>query len=219
VVAVGLEFEARLARGARGARVCCAPGIRMTEALAAHIEPGCAGVLSFGIAGGLDPNLRPGSAVVASTVIGRGRTAIATDADWTQALLALHLRAVHAPLLGVDAPATTPSDKMKLFSETGAAALDMESHIAGSIAARHGLPFAAFRVVADAAHRSVPRAALHGMRTDGSLDAMAVMRAMARAPSEITELLAVARHTWMARKTLVRAHRGFGGRFGLPNFG
>ena len=180
MVAVGLEFEARLARAAGAENVCCAPGIRMTDALAAAIGPGCAGVLSFGIAGGLDPKLRAGAAIVASSVTGRGRT-IATDAHWTQILLNSHPRAVHAPLLGVDAPVTEPSDKRDLFHQTGAAALDMESHIAGSIAASHGLPFAAFRVVADAAHRTVPRAALHGMRADGSLDALAVMRAMLRA--------------------------------------
>jgi adenosylhomocysteine nucleosidase len=218
VVAVGLEFEARLARAAGAGKVCCAPGIRMTEALAAAIGPGCAGVLSFGIAGGLDPELRAGTAVVASSVIGRGRT-IATDARWTQILLNAHRRAVHAPLLGVDAPVTKPSDKKHLFRQTGAAALDMESHIAASVAARHGLPFAAFRVVADAAHRAVPRAALHGLRADGSLDALAVMRAMMRAPGEISGLLAVARHTLVARQALARARHGLGPGFGLPDFG
>jgi len=218
VVAVGLEFEARLARTAHGARVCCAPGIRMTEALAAHIGPGCAGILSFGIAGGLDPQLPPGSAIVASAVIGRGRT-ILTDEEWTLALRAAHPRAVHAPLAGVDAPVTVPAEKVALFRKTGAAALDMESHIAGAIAARHGLPFAVFRVVADAAHRTVPHAALQGMRADGSLDTMAVMRAMARAPSQISGMLALARHTFVARRTLARARYGFGPGLGLPDFG
>jgi hopanoid-associated phosphorylase len=219
VVAVGLEFEARLARAAGADNVCCAPGIRMTDALAAHVGPGCAGVLSFGIAGGLDPKLRAGSAVVASTVIGRGRNNISTDARWTQMLLAAHPRATHAPLLGVDAPVTKPSDKRRLFGETGAAALDMESHIAGTVAALHRLPFAVFRVVADAAHHAVPRAALHALRPDGSLDALAVMRAMLRAPVEISGLLVIARHTFVARQALACARHGFGPGFGLPDFG
>jgi hopanoid-associated phosphorylase len=218
VVAVGLEFEARLARAAGADKVCCAPGIRMTEALAGHVGLGCAGVLSFGIAGGLDPKLRAGSAVVASSVIGRGRR-IATDARWTQMLLDAHPRATHAPLLGVDAPVTKPSDKKHLYRQTGAAALDMESHIAGTVAARHGLPFAVFRVVADAAHHAVPRAALHGLRPDGSLDALAVIRAMLRAPAEISGLLVIARHTFVARQALARARHGFGPGFGLPDFG
>ncbi|HZT26157.1 MAG TPA: adenosylhopane nucleosidase [Pseudolabrys sp.] len=217
MVAVGLAFEARLARTTHGAAICCAPGIRMTEALGAHIRPGCAGILSFGIAGGLDPELAPGTGVVASSVVGRGRT-IPTDDEWTQTLLASHPRAVHAPLLGVDAPVTAPADKIDLFRRTGAAALDMESHIAGSIAARHGLPFAVFRVIADAAHRTVPRAALRGMRADGSLDAMAVVRAMARAPREIGAMLALVCHTFAARRTLARARYGFGPSLGLPDF-
>ncbi len=44
-----------------------------------------------------------------------------------------------------------PSCKAALHSETGAAAVDMESHIAAAYAAEAGLPFAALRVISDPA--------------------------------------------------------------------
>jgi adenosylhomocysteine nucleosidase len=198
--------------------VCRGRGAVMAEALAAAIELGCSGIISFGIAGGLDPSLRAGAHVVASSVIGTNG-AMPTDAHWSQLLLKARPDAVHAPILGVDEPVAGPIGKMRKFHRTGAVAVDMESHIAADVAASKGLPFAVFRVIADPAHQRVPRAALHGMRADGTLDALAVMRAMLRAPAEIAGLVAVARHTAVARLALNRAHRGLGRGFGLADFG
>ena len=218
VVAVGLDFEERLALGVGHAKVCRGRGAVMAEALAAAIEPGCSGIISFGIAGGLYPRLRAGAHVVASSVIGESG-AIATDARWSQILLKTHPDAIHAPILGVDEPVSGPIGKLRKFHRTGAVAVDMESHIAADVATDKGLPFAVFRVVADPAHQRVPRAARHGMRHDGSLDRRAVIRAMLRAPAEIAGLIAVARHTAVERLALTRAHRGLGRGFGLADFG
>lgn len=218
VVAVGLDFEERLALGVGYARVCRGRGSVMAEALAAAIEAGCSGVISFGIAGGLDPKLRTGTHVVASSVIGT-RGAFATDVRWSQVLIKARPDAVHAPILGVDEPIVGPIGKLRKFRKTGAVAVDMESHIAAEVATAHGLPFAVFRVVADPAHQKVPRAAIHGIRADGTLDALAVMRAMLRAPAEIAGLVAVARHTAVARLALTRAHRNLARGFGLADFG
>jgi hopanoid-associated phosphorylase len=218
VVAVGLDFEERLALGVGHAKVCRGRGPVMAQALAEAIEPGCSGIVSFGIAGGLDPKLAAGAHVVASTVIGPDGP-VATDARWSQALMKARPDAVHAPVLGVDEPLMGPFGKLRKFHRTGAVAVDMESHIAADVATRHGLPFAVFRVVADPAHLRVPRAALHGMRADGTLDRMAVMRAMLRAPAEIRGMIAVARHTAVARLALTRAHRNLARGFGFADFG
>jgi adenosylhomocysteine nucleosidase len=218
VVAVGLDFEERLALGVGHARVCRGRGPVMAQALAAAIEPGCSGIISFGIAGGLDPRLRTGAHVVASSVIGTGG-AVATDAGWSQALIKARPDAVHAPILGVDEPIVGPIGKLRKFRRTGAVAVDMESHIAADVANATGLPFAVFRVVADPAHQKVPPTALLGMRADGTLDPLAVVRAMLRAPTEIAGLVAVARHTAVARLALTRAHRNLARGFGLADFG
>lgn len=221
IVAVGLDFEARLALADGKAKVCCGRGSEMAVALATAIAPGCSGIISFGIAGGLDPDLRTGTDIVASSVIGANgvRIALPTDDRWSQILLQARPQAVHAPVLGVDAPVTEQKDKLRLFRQTGAAAVDMESHIAASVATSHGLPFAVLRVVADPARQRVPQAALHGMRPDGSLDALAVLRALWRKPADIAAMPQVARNAWTAQRALARARHGLGGGFGLHDFG
>jgi len=203
VVAVGLAFEARIARAARAARVCCGRGPSMAAALDAALGPKCGGILSFGIAGGLDPALRPGTQIIASAVIGEsGR--MPTDESWSRALLDSHPAAVHAPLLSVAEAVTDPAGKDHHFQRTGAAAVDMESHIAATVAQRHGLPFAVLRVIADPADRHVPPSAMRGMREDGRTDAMALLRALARRPGDIAGIIGVARDAWTARLTLSR---------------
>jgi adenosylhomocysteine nucleosidase len=221
VVAVGLDFEARLALNEGVAKVCCGRGSEMAVALATAVGPGCSGIISFGIAGGLDPQLRPGTPIVASSVIGANgvRSALPTDERWSQILLRSRPNAVHAPVLGVDAAVTEPDDKLRLFRQTGAAAVDMESHIAASIADSHGLPFAVLRVVADPARQRIPQAALCGMRADGSLDALAVLRELWRQPRDLTSMPSVARNAWLARSALAHVRHGLGPGFGLPDFG
>ena len=203
VVAVGLAFEARIARTVRTARVCCGRGPVMAAALDAALGPQCAGILSFGIAGGLDPALRPGTPLIASAVIGES-SHLPTDEDWSRMLLASHPAAVHAPLLSVDEPIVDPAGKDRQFQRTGAAAVDMESHIAAAAAKKHGLPFAALRVIADPAQRHVPPSAMRGMREDGRTDAIALLRALARRPRDIAGLVGIARDAWTARLTLAR---------------
>jgi len=211
VVAVGLAFEARIARLAEATRVCCGRGPAMAAALDAAIGPGCAGILSFGIAGGLDPGLRPGTHLVASAVFGASG-AMATDEIWSRALLRAHPAAIHAPILSVEEAVVDPAGKDRHFQSTGAVAVDMESHIAATVAARHGLPFAVLRVVADHAHRRVPQSAIKAMRDDGSTDTMAMLKALLRRPAEITAIMGVARDAWAARMALAQSprhlHRG-----------
>jgi len=221
IVATGLAFEARLARAHVDVTVCCARGAQMAAALANAVGPGCGGIISFGIAGGLDPQMRPGTPIVASSVIGANgvRSALPADERWARSLLRARPEAVHAPVLGVDAPATEPADKMRLFRETGAAAVDMESHTAAAVAIARGLPFAVLRVVADPADQRVPQAALCGMRADGSLDAVAVLRALGRQPIDIAAMPGVAHNAYRARAALRQALNGLGRGFGLLDLG
>ncbi len=221
LLATGLTFEARLVRAGPATRVCCGRGPQMAVALAAAAGPGCRGILSFGIAAGLDLQLRPGAIVVASSVIGANGAngALPTNESWSQALLPACPHAVQAPVLGVDAPVSEPSEKQRLFVQTGAAALDMESHIAASVAASQGLPFAVLRVVADTASQRVPQAALAGMREDGSTDAAGILRVLAESPADLLDLPGLAFNALVAKAALARAGRHLAPGFGLGDLG
>lgn len=223
IVITGLAAEARIAAG---------PGIRTlaggghAKRLEADLEDAIAqggrydrrSILSFGIAGGLAPKLRPGTWLVARSVID-GASRIATDPDWSARLAELIPSAEIVDVIGVDRPIANPAHKRATHQATGAGIADMESHIAARVAAAHRLPFAVCRVVADPAERSLPPAALVGIRLDGSLAAGAVLASLIRKPRQLPALVRVARDTQKAFRALFRGREVLGPSFGSADFG
>jgi len=216
LVVVGLAFEARIAGSCKGATICCRRGSEAAIAMARALDdPDCHGVISFGIAGGLDHKLPTGSHLVASHVI-TAKGALPTHPVWSQQLLKSSPRALHAPILGIDHVVIDPEEKRELFANTGAAAVDTESHITAMMANERGLPFTCLRIIADPAHRKVPKAAMSGLREDGRAYPAGVIRALLRRPHETPALLAIARDTWRARRVLTAAMDLAGDHVGLP---
>src|ERR1700722_17592964 len=169
---------------------------------------------SVSCAGGLASHLRPGDWVVASS-IREAQTVRATDAVWSRKLLGLVDGAIHAPILGVDSPIAEPAKKRELYRTTGAAVVDMESHVVARVAARHDLAFAALRVVVDPAHRTVPPAALLDMRPDGRPNVPAMLRNIAARPSQLSRLARIAVDAFTARAAMNRVRHSIGPHFGL----
>lgn len=216
LAAVGLDFEAGIAASPGVIAVRCPPAPASGAILHAAVAQGCRGIISFGIAGGLDKSLRPGDGIVASTVIGSDQV-WAADEMWSEILMQRIPGARLASLYGSDTVIMTAAEK-KSLRETGAAAVDMESHIAASVAAQSRIPFAAYRVIADRAADPLPQSVLSARRNDGSVDAMHVMRAGLRNPAELHALIRLALATWSARRGLLRARRQLGPAFGLGDF-
>ena len=209
-----LSFEAQVAAGP-GISVLCGMAQRYVHKLEAAVRAGGRGIISIGIAGGLAPGLAPGDWVVAANVVTDG-TRIATDRSWSNRLLKALPSAVHADISGVDTPVVAREHKRALHEATGTVAVDMESHIAARIAARHGVPFAACRVIIDPAERTLPPAALVGMRADGRADAAAVIRSLCREPRQGFALLRVIADAHAARRALYRGRRRLGPNLSFP---
>jgi hypothetical protein len=91
----------------------------------------------------------------------------------------------------------------------------MESQVVARLANARELPFVCCRVVIDPAERSLPEAALAGMRADGSTDIGAVLKSLLRHPSQLPGLLAVARDAAHAKKSLTRGRGRIGAGFGF----
>jgi hopanoid-associated phosphorylase len=209
-----LTFEAQVAAGP-GVSVLCGAAQRYIDKLEAAVEAGGSGIISIGIAGGLAPGLAPGDWVIASGVITDG-VRIPTDSRWSQKLLSALPDAVHADISGVDAPVVKEADKRALHDTDGTVACDMESHIAARIAARHGVPFAACRVIIDPAERTLPPAALVGMRADGRPDLFAVVRSLCQQPRQLFALLRVVADLRAARTALSDGRRRLGSNLSFP---
>ncbi|MEJ2378905.1 MAG: phosphorylase [Pseudolabrys sp.] len=218
IVVVGLAFEARIAAASGVQVICGGDGRNLRPSLHEAIAPGCKGLISFGVAGGLAPDLEPGTCIVGSGVVSAdGR--LATDRVWSQALLRAMPDAVPGVLAGAPAPVATPAEKGALHRETGALAVDTESHVVAGAAAHHGLPMAAIRVVCDPATRSLPELALRAIRPDGSTDIAALLGALLRRPDQVAGLLQIALDARCARATLLQCCRLLGPDLGLAGAG
>ena len=209
-----LSFEAQVAAGP-GVSVLFGAAQRYVDKLETAVAAGGSGIISIGIAGGLAPGLAPGDWVIASGVITDG-VRIPTDSRWSQKLLNALPNAVHADISGVDAPVVAEADKRALHEAHRTVACDMESHIAAKIAARHGVPFAACRVIIDPAERTLPPAALVGMRADGRPDVFAVVRSLCQQPRQLFALLRVVADLRAARTALSDGRRRLGSNLSFP---
>jgi hopanoid-associated phosphorylase len=204
----GMPFEAAIADGP-GVVCVHGPGPwRVAQRLHAMLDGAGRwdGIISFGCAGGLDPELASGDCVVATSVLTPDGV-IATDPDWSRALLDRLPGARPGLLAGTDAPLATAAAKAALWRESGAVAVDMETHAAALAARRLGLRFAACRVVLDPARRNVPAAALAGLDAGG---VWPVLRGLAGAPGQIVPLCVLAGEAWVARRSLLRVRARLG---------
>jgi hypothetical protein len=93
----------------------------------------------------------------------------------------------------------------------------MESHIVGSIATAHRVPFVVCRVIIDAAHTLLPPAALIGLRPDGTADVLAVLRSVLREPGQLPALVRTAFDAWVARAALRRGRHMLGAGLAFPD--
>jgi len=203
IVVVGLAFEARIA--ARTARkvVCGGAGRDLATEIHNAIDADCSGLLSFGVAGGLHPDLAPGTCIVASAIVD-GNHKFSTDEDWSQRLLQALPRSKSGVLAGSAGPVATSSGKSALHRSTGAVAVDMESHVVARVAADRRLPVAALRVVCDPAARALPDMALQSVRPDGTADVFGLLRSIARRPHHVPALIRVALDARAARAALLQ---------------
>jgi hypothetical protein len=97
IALVGLTFEARIAAGP-GVLVVCR-GRETADRLRLAIGAGCRGIISFGVAGGLAPDLIPGDCVVASAIIDYPAVR-PTDSLWSRKLAEMIPDARHGPIMG-----------------------------------------------------------------------------------------------------------------------
>jgi hopanoid-associated phosphorylase len=222
IVVTGMAFEARIARGDGSDPVEVVYAARadlLERALSAALARGAAGIISFGTAGGLAPDLEPGALIVADAVDGPFGQ-LQTDREWTERIIAavssagapggLAARLRRGSMAAVAAPLITADDKRALHNSTGALAVDMESHIAGATAAARGIPFAVCRAVVDPAWRTLPPAATAGLRDDGSTALGPILRELLRQPSQLGALLRLAADARAARAALVQAREAMG---------
>jgi adenosylhomocysteine nucleosidase len=160
------------------------------------LDAGARRIISMGVCGALDPSLAVGDCVVATDVVTEHESYV-THHAWTKELLTRLPASQPGAIAGTDGIIADGTAKTRLHRATGAATVDMESHIAARVAHERGLPFAAIRVVSDSAERALPPAALIAMSPTGGIDFYALLHSLYANPGQIPALL---RTAWEAEK-------------------
>ena len=212
LIVTGLVQEARIAEGPGMTVICSSSDPKQLRAMLASFDAkSIRGVISFGVAGGLDPTLESGDVVIATDIVAGAERWLA-GVEFSRSLLAdsnlSGRRVTHGSLLGVEKVIAGRAEKILLRDATGAAAVDMESHIAADYAARAGLPFAAVRVISDPATRALPELAANAIKPNGDIDLRKVLRGLARNPTLLRSLVSTGRDFNRALRSL-RGCRSF----------
>ncbi len=125
------------------------------------VADGCSGLVSVGVAGALDPALRPADLVVPEGVVTADGRRLRADPAWSDRVtLAAGGRTVRGWLAEALSVVTTPAAKSDLHRRTSSVGVDMETAALAEVAAESGLPWIALRVIADGAGDVVPDAVL-----------------------------------------------------------
>jgi hopanoid-associated phosphorylase len=192
--------------------VCSSSDPQQLRALLTVFDPRTIrGVISFGVAGGLDPSLKSGDVVVATEVLAgdtRWLAGLPLNEEMIASVALGRRRVVRGGLAGVEQMVAAQALKAALHLATGAAAVDMESHIAADYAAKAGLPFAALRVISDPASRALPALAMSAIKPNGEIDLRKILRGVARNPTTLRALVSTGIDFNRALKSL-RGCRGF----------
>jgi adenosylhomocysteine nucleosidase len=212
LIVTGLVQEARIAAGPGMTVICSSSDPQQLRALLTVFDPTTIrGVISFGVAGGLDPSLKSGDIVVATEVLAgdtRWLAGLALNEGLIASFALGRRRIVRGRLAGAEQVVAAQHVKAALHSETGAAAVDMESHIAAAYAAEAGLPFAALRVISDPANRALPSLAMSVIKPNGDIDLRRVLRGIVRNPLTLLDLVSTGIDFNRALRSL-RGCRGF----------
>ena len=215
----GLAREARLISSPH---LAVAIGGGDNEALRARIEYALRDrprrIVSVGVCGALSPDLKVGDCIVATEIV-TNTEVLETHRHWTRELLAQVPKAQPASLAGIDHILADSAAKKRLHEATGAAAVDMESHIAARVARAHGLPFAAFRVVSDSSEQTLPPAALVAMAPNGGVNLRALLLSLLGNPGQIPALIRTAWEAEKAFRVLFRSRHVLHPAFAPADFG
>ena len=200
----GLAVEAKVARAA-GFSVLVGAGDRdrtATLVLKAAAQTNC--LVSFGIAGGLEPELEAGTVIVSGEVISEGCHWV-VESQYMRRLsdFAHSIGAIRGPVLGATSILATRTEKKHAWATTRALAVDLESEIVARTATALGIPFIVLRSIADTARRDLPPASLVALTADGKLDLLKVFSAVLRRPFQLGGMIGLARETAIALSALI----------------
>lgn len=167
-------------------------GPRHARTAAEELASDCEALISWGCAGALSPDMRPGCLLVPERISGEDGDLLETDSVWRGRLLQrLSASAeIHTGLLQESSVIVAEkAEKVRIHSESGAIATDMESAAIGRVAGESGLPFLVIRSVADHQGMTLPRSVMYSLDSHGEVILPRLFRYCLSKPFDLIELV------------------------------
>lgn len=195
-----------VAVGRSGRLVLCGMGAaRARQAALLLADEGIRVLITWGVAGALDPALQPGQLLLPEKVIDAKGAEYPVDADLRALFLSTQTAVSCAstqPLFCAESAVLDRAGKKRLFERSGAGAVDLESAAVAAVAAQRGLPFVALRSVLDTAETTVPAFIPAAVDPFGQVRLLRFCAAMLRHPEACRALLLMARQSRLACDSL-----------------
>ena len=167
------------------------------------VATGTTALMSWGLAGALDPTLKAGTLVLPDRIIGADGTGYAADPDWHQRLLNCLYPTIPC-VVGTlaDSPEIlkTVTQKQMLRRKRDAIAVDMETAAVAAVAKKASIPFIAIRFIIDAADVMIPESARCAIDNTGQLQPLTLLQQLFRRPVELPGLIRLALASFRARR-------------------
>lgn len=168
-------------------------------------QHGITALVSFGVAGALDPNLKPGDLVLPDAIYANQQWPVNLAwRDRLQQKLAIDINVVNGVLAHSREPLTSEKTKQDLAQATGACAVDMESGAIAAVAATASIPFIVVRAIIDPVQFSPPQALLSAVYPDGRVNPIRIMTLLLNRSVHFSTLIQMGAGMRAARKTLSR---------------
>jgi adenosylhomocysteine nucleosidase len=169
------------------------------------------GLVSFGFAGGLTPELARGTLIIGTEVMceaGSGKRAVASRdlvKQFCAAADAERLPMQQGRLVSSRHIVADPASKTDLRNKSGACAVDMETVGIAEAADETGLPWVAVRAIVDRATDTLPPVCLTMLREDGHVATGRLLGMICRSPLVLRHIGRLAGDTARARRHLSQA--------------
>ena len=124
-------------------------------------------VILAGFAGGLDPQLTPGSVLAIKWVTDEHGSTLELGNGAPQPSEHAADRDVESSLLTANSVVESVAAKHELFQQRRCAAVDMETYHVAQICAQQGIPLTAWRAITDPANIALPPQALQWVKPNG----------------------------------------------------
>jgi len=151
-------------------------------------EKGVSHLVSFGVCGGLSPDMKSGDLILPESLLMDGHSQH-VDSDWHAQLCAVVGDVKTGPIVSVSNAVSTPQGKAELHQSTAAIGVDVESYAVMAVAAEQGIPALAFRTVLDPHNQALPPAALKGVDEQGSTQLLPLLLELLRRPQDLPHLI------------------------------